>query len=292
MPFFCKIKTKQIINLINKLSNIIFNNFIIEFKMQQREEKQLETSLESIVQRVNDLKASLASMIFKVENEYESLNWPKFLDNYALVSGQLISLSKVLSHEKCPNLRNLTVLPLMLSPERDEQLIQTTEGRISTFSHDLVPDYLRTKLEPLAEQKMIQLEHKAQNLQYDNAQKQIAAYQKVVSHVSDIVSKAREEWEVEASSRAGQQQNSSVADTHLLVAAVGMGKGLKMGPNSNGQPNATSGGMMVPPQGRQGGPPGVGPMPPNAQVMGGMSKAPSAIKTNIKSAVQMHPYGR
>lgn len=58
----------------------------------------------------------------------------------------------------------------MLSPERDDQLAQLTEGRVTTFAHDLVPDYLRTKLEPLAEQKMLQLEHKAQNLQYDNAQ--------------------------------------------------------------------------------------------------------------------------
>lgn len=59
-------------------------------------------------------------------------------------------------------------------------------------------------------------------------QKQIATYQKVVSHVWDIVSKAREEWEVESSSRGGAQQNSSIADTNLLVAAVGMGKGLKV----------------------------------------------------------------
>ncbi|KAL1513802.1 hypothetical protein ABEB36_003162 [Hypothenemus hampei] len=257
--------------------------------MQQREEKQLESSLETIIQRVNDLKASLAAMIFKIENEYETLNWPKFLDNYALISGQLISLSKCLSQEKCSNLRNLTVLPLLLSPERDEQLVQATEGRVTTFSHDLVPDYLRTKLEPLAEQKMMQLEHKAQNLQYENAQKQITAYQKVVSHVWDIVSKAREEWEVEASSRGSTQQNSSVSDTHSLVAAVGMGKGLKMGPSPNGQP--TSGGMMVAPPGRPGGPPGQGQLPPSTQAMS-MSKAPSAIKTNIKSAAQMHPYGR
>lgn len=59
-------------------------------------------------------------------------------------------------------------------------------------------------------------------------QKQITAYQKVVSHVWDIVNKAREEWEVESSQRGNTQQNSSVADTHLLVAAVGMGKGLKV----------------------------------------------------------------
>lgn len=141
---------------------------------------------------------------------------------------QLTSLTKILSQDKCPTLRNMTVLPLLLSPERDEQLAQMTEHRVTTFAHDLVPDYLRTKLEPLAETKMIQLEHKAASLTYENAQKQVAAYSKVVSHVWDIVSKAREEWEVESSSRGSTQQNSSVADTHLLVAAVGMGKNLKV----------------------------------------------------------------
>lgn len=57
--------------------------------MQQREEKQLESALDSIIQRVNDLKQSIASMIFKIENEYESITWPTFLDNYALISGQV-----------------------------------------------------------------------------------------------------------------------------------------------------------------------------------------------------------
>lgn len=57
--------------------------------MQQRDEKVLDAALESIIQRVNDLKSSIASMIFKVENEYETLNWPTFLDNYALISGQV-----------------------------------------------------------------------------------------------------------------------------------------------------------------------------------------------------------
>lgn len=42
------------------------------------------------------------------------------------------------------------------------------------------------------------------------------------------MSKVREEWEVDSSARGSTQQNSSVADTHMLVAAVGMGKGLKV----------------------------------------------------------------
>lgn len=59
-----------------------------------------------------------------------------------------------------PPLQNLTVLPLLLSPERDEELLRITEGRIPVFSHDLVPDYLRTKPEPVAEQRMFQHEQK------------------------------------------------------------------------------------------------------------------------------------
>lgn len=83
---------------------------------------------------------------------------------------QLTSLSKTLSHDKAPALRNLTVLPLLLSPGRDDTLAQLTEGRVTTFAHDLVPDYLRTKLEPMAENKMVQLEHKAASLSYETAQ--------------------------------------------------------------------------------------------------------------------------
>jgi mediator of RNA polymerase II transcription subunit 8 len=64
-------------------------------------------------------------------------------------------------------LRNLTVLPLHLSPEKDEELLKITEGRISTFAHDLVPDYLRTKPDPLVEQKMLTYETKVANLTYD-----------------------------------------------------------------------------------------------------------------------------
>lgn len=55
----------------------------------QREEKQLENALEAIMQRISDLKTSIAAMIFKIENEYETINWPTFLDNFALLSGHV-----------------------------------------------------------------------------------------------------------------------------------------------------------------------------------------------------------
>lgn len=256
----------------------------------QREEKQLDSALEAIIMRVNDLKTSIAAMIFKLEHEYETLNWKNFLDNFALISGHLTSLSKILGHDKAPNLRNLTVLPLRLSPEKDEELLRLTEGRIPTFAHDLVPDYLRTKLEPQAEQKMMQLEAKAATVNMDTSHKQLTQYTKVISHVWDIANKAREEWESEAGARATQPPSSNTADTHALLAAVYLGKGLKTDSMQMVQSgvNPVTNSMMVGRPGTQQQTPGQGPMgnPP----MGQMNKAPSAIKTNIKAASQIHPY--
>lgn len=182
----------------------------------------------------------------------------------------------------CPPLRNRTVLPLMLSQERDESLVNLTQGRVPVFSHDIVPDYLRTKPDPLAEQKMIQSEQKAANLAAEAAMKQVTQYNKVVSHILDMVSKAKEEWEMESSSRGGIQQTSSMADTHALVAAVGMGKGLM-----NTMPMNVPGpaGMMVPPRHA----PMSSVSPGGVQQLG---KAPAGIKTNIKSAMQVHPFSR
>lgn len=256
----------------------------------QREEKQLETTLDAVLSRLNDLKLSVGAMIRKLETEYETINWPTFLDNFALISSHLTGLSKILAKELGPPLRNRTVLPLMVLPERDEALWNLTEGRVPVFSHDIVPDYLRTKPDPIAEQKMLQNEQKAANLTPENAMKQVTQYNKVVSHILDIVSKAREEWEIESSSRAGVQQTSSMSDTHALVAAISVGKNLKVSMPMAGMPGSAVGGMMVPPAIRAPAP--MGPITPGAGIANQMGKAPSAIKTNIKSALQIHPFTR
>ena len=47
---------------------------------------------------------------------------PSALDNFALISGQLNSLGKVLKNERSPHLRNHLLLPLALRPDRDAEL--------------------------------------------------------------------------------------------------------------------------------------------------------------------------
>lgn len=83
---------------------------------------------------------------------------------------QLTGLSKILQAEIASSLRSRIVLPLQLGCERDEALARLTEGRVPACTHDLVPDLLRTKPEPQAEQRLQQFNHKASTLSYDTAQ--------------------------------------------------------------------------------------------------------------------------
>ncbi|XP_065221280.1 mediator of RNA polymerase II transcription subunit 8 [Planococcus citri] len=259
--------------------------------MMQREEKQIDISVEAIVTKLSDLKNQLHALLFKIEHENESLTWPNILDNFLLISGQFTAISKMLAPDKTPPLRNLTVLPLLLSQDKDEELLQLTERRIPAFSHEIVPDYLRTKLDPDIDMKIQQFQNKAAQLANEPSQKQITAFTKVLNHVLDTINKSREEWESEAGSRGGIGQSSSIPDTHTLVSVVSMGKGLKQmtPPGPSGPP-----GMMVPPGAVRPGSVGPGPPPPpgsqgspmnpNPGQMGMMGKAQAGIKTNIKSA--------
>lgn len=55
----------------------------------QREEKQRESMLDALQIRLNDLKISIGGMIHKIETEYDTINWPTFLDNFALISSHV-----------------------------------------------------------------------------------------------------------------------------------------------------------------------------------------------------------
>ena len=102
----------------------------------EREQKMLDSSMENLSGRLNDLRNSLTSLIHKIEND-PNLNWPSFLNSLALTSGQMISLMKNIKNEatnKQPPIlyKRYVTLPLFLSPDRDEELAKLTEGRVTT----------------------------------------------------------------------------------------------------------------------------------------------------------------
>lgn len=259
----------------------------------QREEKQLEASVDALINQIGDLKNSLAGFIFKLENEYERMTWPSVLDNFALISGQLSTLNKLLKNEKTPLLRNQVIIPLQLTQERDEELLKVTEGRVPVFSHEVVPDHLRTKPDPEVEEQEKQLNAEVVRLGSEVAQKQIQGLNKMCANLLEKLSK--EERDSDSGNLRQTKPSYNLADTNALVAAVTYGKGL-----SNRRPQGP-GGSLPPGQPAAAGIAGnlsqvtiasaAGQQPVQQGVAQQQGKMPSNIKTNIKSA-SMHPYQR
>ena len=167
--------------------------------------------------------------------------------------------------------------------DRDADLAKLTDNRIQSFSHDLVPNYLRSKFDPDMEAKHQSYENRANTISQDAANKQLTIMEKITKEIMKHINKERDEIESKANTRSDLEKTYDVSDTHALVAAISIGRGIKLpGPGSN---------MGVLPGSRG---PGSNPGGPPPGVISGpsMNKAASSIKTNIKGASQVHPYAR
>lgn len=239
-----------------------------------REDRQLPLVIDATISKLTDVKNSLATFLFKLENEtnFDAMSWPSALDSFATINSQINVVMRFLRGENTPNLRNRILLPLLLNPERDEALAKLTENRVQAFNHEMVPSYLRTKPEPEIEAQERAIQTKVATSNHEQTQKLINSTNKIISTTLDAIKATRESIESDPISRAGHQQTYSTQDTNAIIAAIMVGKGLK-GPLS---------GMEPPKQIAQ----------TIAQVPKGPAagKIPSTIKTNIKTTT--HPYQR
>ncbi|PFX30150.1 mediator of RNA polymerase II transcription subunit 8-like [Stylophora pistillata] len=234
-----------------------------------QDEKLLEVSLEAVSSRVQELKEAIQAFLMKLE--HEQMNWPSVLDNYALLSGQVNTLTKLLKNEKTPLFRNLVLLPVLVQQETDPDIQKASEGRIHAFDHEVVPDYLRTKYAPEIEESEQKVETMATNIPPDEAQRQKDTLNELVENLLTLISSAREDWEGEQS--AASRSSSAVnPDLNNLVVAVTFGRGLKPAKVTKGRGSksdkAQSGWMSDK----------------------STNKAPSSVKTETKAAAGVHPY--
>ncbi|CAG0916282.1 unnamed protein product [Notodromas monacha] len=228
-----KLQIKNIVyqSIRQALSTILFVCVFVGIDFgpanMQRTEKHLDAALDAMIQRVTDLKNAIAQVIAKIDVERDTLKWPSLLDSYGLLTGELNSLLKTIKNEKTPLLRNYVSLPLMLNPEKDDALLQLTDNRVPFFNHDSVPCLLRTIPEPGVEQYQQQLESRMNQGNLETLQKQINTMNKICGHVIDSINNHTQE---RSGGIPAPQQTSNINDTHMLVAAVGIGRGLKVAP--------------------------------------------------------------
>ncbi|XP_031572929.1 mediator of RNA polymerase II transcription subunit 8-A-like [Actinia tenebrosa] len=245
--------------------------------MKMQEEKLIEASLGAISSRVQEVKDSLQAFLAKLE--MEQMNWPSMLDNFALLSGQVRTLTKLLKGDKTPLLRDLVLLPILVQQETDPDIQKATQGRIQAFNHEVVPDYLRTKYEPEVEEYEQKLVAVASNLNPDSAQRQITQFNDIIGGLTDMITNAKEEWEGEQNLAA---RTTPVANPDLdnLVAAITFGKGVKPTKAANSKSKSKGSPGTFADQGTSG-------WQGSKDQSGKMS---SSVKNELKAVSSPHPY--
>ncbi|XP_071849981.1 mediator of RNA polymerase II transcription subunit 8-like [Apostichopus japonicus] len=245
--------------------------------MQPQPKEALDTALENLSKRILDIKKALTTLLFKLETEPDTIQWPSLLDSFALLSGHLNVLTNIYFKNQGSNLENVVLRPLNLSKDPDEQLDNLTERRVQSFSNEVVPNYLRTKPEPATEEKERGKQRDAGQVSQELATSQVSSFNRCIDNLSNLLQTAKESWERDDMlSNRRDASYSNPSDTSFLIQAVTNGKGLKSirPPGSSPVMSAT-----VPQQIAR-------PVDQHAP----MGKAPSSIRTNIKAGSSSNPY--
>jgi len=230
-------------------------------------ERAFEMGMESLLSRVNEMKTSLNNLILKIELDHENFSYPDALDMFAVISGQMHTVMQLLKSDKLPSLKELVAIPLLLNPDKDQELQTLTEGRLEFFNHAVVPDYLRTKPDPTVEKDHERVELRGSTMNSDAVNKQLINFNKMADHMLAIIDTNMRDFDA-SQERTAAPPTSSPADSLELVTSVYSGKAFRFPP-----PTA--------PMQRQG-PPSASAASPQAQ---GQVKGPGGtIKTTIKPA--------
>lgn len=239
--------------------------------MENREDKQMEATMDQLLQRCQDLMKAMSHFLCRIDNE--QLDYKDYLDAYASFQGYMSQLMKAIKNNH-QMLVNRSVFPIKLSLCEDEGLATATDGRLKALTHDSCPDYLRTKYEPEIEMRFNQFTARTQNINNDQASKQIASANKIVQNVTELVKNHREESENDMSRNAFPPTHAP-SDTYALVGAVFLGKNLRPGSEVKMNPATIAANQAA-----------------AAAALAASRAAPKpsgpSIKTNIKAAPTIH----
>ncbi len=240
-------------------------------------------AVQQVADRAADIQLSLQELLRKL-GAGSHADWPALLQSFSVLAAQLKSL---LQPRSAPTLglaggrglddasaifRNVSLLPVRLSPDLDPDLLRLTEGRIGVWSHAVVPDYLRTKPDRAAELKEAELTEKPGKV--DTAAKHTATHNKFIdAFVSQLDSR---DTGLEKMADSKMQIQQDAANTASLLAAVVHGKGLQ--PDGAPQPRQPL--------------PAMGQMGAQEQGPGGKYQPAGRGQMKLAAAAATHPYMR
>lgn len=192
--------------------------------MQQDSQAGVEATLSSLSSKVQEVKTSLSLFVSKLEKE--PLSWPSALDSYSALSGQISTLTKQLKFDRSSSMQNYVFLPLHFSNDHSSDLEKITDGRLSFMHHEIVPDYLRTKLDLELEEAQQTREEEASKLNSEDVNKMISTHNELVTSISQVVKSTRDAIE-DQNSRYDTHDTLPVVETKKLLRTYLYGEGLR-----------------------------------------------------------------
>uniref|UniRef100_A0A1I8B507 Mediator of RNA polymerase II transcription subunit 8 n=1 Tax=Meloidogyne hapla TaxID=6305 RepID=A0A1I8B507_MELHA len=203
----------------------------------QQKIKDVTTEIEGKIQQVNALVCDLLFTL-DLEEQGGKCDWSDIVQKFCSLSGTFSSLEQILRKpgmdfdDNVKLLKMTQLVPQIVSLENDTNLQEITEGRLSSFNHNVVPILLRTKLKPEVEDDELSIDR-------DRLSKQVDVNRQIKSlnaHVDMLSTKLSEFSRLHHLDRREFQQ-SSHEETMKLVKAVCLGKGIQ--PKTSSLPTST-----------------------------------------------------
>lgn len=197
--------------------------------MNSKEEKQFETSLDLLIEYAKNIKISLQVFMSKIDAEGPRLDYGQVLDSFSSVCGQINTLMRFTRANKATFFGNRVVLPRIVSPDKDESLLQLTEGRVPVVNHEMVPDYLRTMPDPDIEEIERALTTKAASMSVDAATKQVHSVMRLIMSLESIINGVKQTVTIDQDKKPTYLQS----ETEEMIAAMTYGVGIVSDPSTS-----------------------------------------------------------
>ncbi|ETN70370.1 hypothetical protein RB195_016475 [Necator americanus] len=223
----------------------------------QSDPEKMNTAISYLEVKAMDAKKIVEELLYMLDMQ-EKVPWPDMLDKFSSLAAAMSQLQGALKKSAIQSghedhgalLRSHVLVPQRLQLEPDQQLQALTSYRVHSWNHDVVPDYLRTKLNPEMESEEMMLEQDKNQKGQDVISKQITHLNKYV----DLLLQSLHSSDRAHNENLADKPTFNKDETIRLVRATMVGEGLKinMGRSASATSSTHTATQLPRPSGAQG----------------------------------------